>query len=141
MHHSRAVLVGFLIAFLGLGAYGAGAQDALDLSRWGAPGTESVRAGERLREDFRTGNPDLALPVTARDGDLDSPRTERVAVCAGGVPVLRCRRPPRRTTGDPSAPRALGSGARTGEWAVSPSPPAGSRNRWRRPRPRARPRW
>ncbi|MFH9042142.1 hypothetical protein ACH4FA_22735 [Streptomyces sp. NPDC017966] len=79
VRYSRAVLVGFLSLFLCLGAYGAGAQDDLDLSRWSSPGTESVRAADVLREDFRTGNPHLALLVTARDGDVDSPRTERAA--------------------------------------------------------------
>lgn len=38
-----------------------------------------MRAADRLREDFRTGNPNLALLVTARDGTVDSPRTERAA--------------------------------------------------------------
>ncbi|GAA4006294.1 MMPL family transporter [Streptomyces plumbiresistens] len=79
VRYSRAVLIGVLLVFLGLGAYGAGAQDDLDLARWNAPGTESVRAADRLREDFRTGNPNLALLVTARDGTVDSPRTERAA--------------------------------------------------------------
>ncbi|MET9778863.1 MMPL family transporter [Streptomyces sp. NPDC006367] len=79
VRHSRAVLTGFLLLFLGLAAYGAGAQNALDLSRWDAPGTESVQAGGRLRDDFGTGNPNLALLVTARDGDVDSVRTERAA--------------------------------------------------------------
>ncbi|MFC8099901.1 MMPL family transporter [Streptomyces sp. NPDC057363] len=79
VRRSRAVLLGFLLALIGLGAYGAGAQSDLDLSRWDAPGTESVRAGDRLREHFRTGNPNLALLITARDGDVDSPRTERAA--------------------------------------------------------------
>lgn len=79
VRRGRAVLVGALLVLLGLGAYGAGAQEDLDLSRWSAPGTESVRAGDLLRDDFRTGNPNLALLVTARDGDVDSARTERAA--------------------------------------------------------------
>ncbi|MEV5311914.1 MMPL family transporter [Streptomyces sp. NPDC052610] len=79
VRHSRAVLIGVLLAFLGLGAYGAGAQDDLQLSRWDSPGTESVRAAEQLRDRFGTGNPNLALLVTARDGDVDSPATARAA--------------------------------------------------------------
>ncbi|GGL86324.1 membrane protein [Streptomyces fumigatiscleroticus] len=79
VRYCRAVLVGALLLLLGLTAYGAGAQEDLDLSRWDSPGTESVRAADRLRDDFGTGNPNLALLVTARDGDVDSPRTERAA--------------------------------------------------------------
>jgi RND superfamily putative drug exporter len=79
VRRSRAVLLGALIVFLGLGAYGAGAQSDLDLARWSAPGTESVRAGDVLREEFGTGNPSLALLVTARDGDVDSSATARAA--------------------------------------------------------------
>ncbi|MFJ8082459.1 MMPL family transporter [Streptomyces sp. NPDC096205] len=79
VHRSRAVLIGALLTFLGLAAYGAGAQDDLDLSRWSSPGTESVRAADELRDSFRTGNPNLALLVTPRDGDVDSPATERAA--------------------------------------------------------------
>ncbi|MGW3938819.1 MMPL family transporter [Streptomyces phaeochromogenes] len=79
VRRSRAVLVGVLLTFLGLAAYGAGAQNDLDLARWSSPGTESVRAGDVLREEFGTGNPNLALLVTARDGDVDSARTRDAA--------------------------------------------------------------
>ncbi|MFH8486823.1 MMPL family transporter [Streptomyces longisporoflavus] len=79
VRRSRAVLIGVVLAFLGLGAYGAGAQADLDLARWDAPGTESVRAADILREEYGTGNPNLALLVTARDGDVDSPRTTAAA--------------------------------------------------------------
>jgi RND superfamily putative drug exporter len=75
VRRSRAVLIGVLLTFLGLAAYGAGAQNDLDLARWSSPGTESVRAGDVLREEFGTGNPNLALLVTARDGDVDSAGT------------------------------------------------------------------
>ncbi|MET9835973.1 MMPL family transporter [Streptomyces sp. NPDC006385] len=92
VHRSGAVLIGALLVLLGLGAYGAGAQEDLDLSRWSSPGTQSVRAAETLREDFRTGNPNLALLVTARDGDVDSPRTQRagreLAAEVGRLPLV-----------------------------------------------------
>jgi hypothetical protein len=92
VRRSRAVLIGVLLAFLGLGAYGAGAQDDLHLARWDAPGTESVRAANALRDGFRTSNPNLALLVTARDGDVDSPATERagreLAAEVGDLPLV-----------------------------------------------------
>ncbi|RBM18752.1 MMPL family transporter [Streptomyces sp. PT12] len=74
-----AILLAAAATLLGLGAYGAGAQADLDLARWDAPGTESVRAQEVLREEFGTGNPNLALLVTAEGGDVDDP-----AVAAAG---------------------------------------------------------
>ncbi|MYW70481.1 MMPL family transporter [Streptomyces sp. SID8379] len=79
VRHSRAVLIGALLVLLGLAAYGAGAQQDLRLARWSSPGTESVRAADVLREEFGTGNPNLALLVTARDGDIDAPRTVAAA--------------------------------------------------------------
>ncbi|MEU9892692.1 MMPL family transporter [Streptomyces phaeochromogenes] len=79
VRRSRAVLIGVLLVFLGLAVYGAGAQNDLDLARWSSPGTESVRAGDVLREEFGTGNPNLALLVTARDGDVDSAGTRDAA--------------------------------------------------------------
>ncbi|MEU8529345.1 MMPL family transporter [Streptomyces sp. NPDC048629] len=79
VRRSRAVLLTALLLFLGLGAYGAGAQADLDLARWDAPGTESVEAARMLREDFGTGNPNLALLVTARRGDVDAPAADRAA--------------------------------------------------------------
>ncbi|RKN04405.1 MMPL family transporter [Streptomyces radicis] len=74
-----AILLAATALLLGLGAYGAGAQADLDLARWDAPGTESVRAQDVLREEFGTGNPNLALLVTAEGGDVDAP-----AVAAAG---------------------------------------------------------
>lgn len=78
-----AVLLAALVLLLGLGAYGAGAQDDLELSRWDAPGTESVRAAELLREEHGTGNPNLALLVTARDGDVDTREVTTAARALG----------------------------------------------------------
>ncbi|MER6996119.1 MMPL family transporter [Streptomyces sp. NPDC000410] len=75
VRRGRAVLITTLLVFLGLGAYGAGAQSDLDLSRWDSPGTESVAAAGILRDEFSTGNPNLALLVTARGADVDHPAT------------------------------------------------------------------
>ncbi|SFD07740.1 MMPL family transporter [Streptomyces aidingensis] len=69
-----AVLLTALILLLGLAVYGAGAQDDLELSRWDSPGTDSVAVQDVLREEFGTGNPNLALLVTAAGGDVDAPR-------------------------------------------------------------------
>lgn len=51
----------------------------MELSRWDAPGTESVAAADVLREEFGTGNPNLALLVTARGGNVDAPKTAQGA--------------------------------------------------------------
>ncbi|WP_332112975.1 hypothetical protein [Streptomyces sp. ActVer] len=104
VRRNRAVLIGVLLTCLGLAAYGAGAQDDLDLARWSSPGTESVRAGDVLREEFGTGNPNLALLVTARDGDVAAPahgtRPARSPRRWGGCPWS----PTSRRTGTPTAP-------------------------------------
>jgi RND superfamily putative drug exporter len=67
------VLLAAVVLFLGFGVYGAGAQGDLELARWDSPGTESVRVQDILRAEYGTGNPNLALLVTARDGDVDAP--------------------------------------------------------------------
>ncbi|WP_017594467.1 MMPL family transporter [Nocardiopsis potens] len=60
----------FLVAV----GYGAGALNALSLSRLeGPPGSESAQAREVLAEEFGTGAPSVTLLVTADDGDVDSP--------------------------------------------------------------------
>lgn len=84
VRRSGAVLLAALALLIGLGAYGAGAQSDLQLSRWESPGTESVRVGEVLRDTYGTGNPNLALLVTARRGTVDSPR-----VAAAGRALAR----------------------------------------------------
>ncbi|PRX45120.1 RND superfamily putative drug exporter [Prauserella shujinwangii] len=55
------------------GVLGAGALDALSLSRIDAPGSESDRARTLLAERFHTGPPNLALLVTAHHGTVDDP--------------------------------------------------------------------
>ncbi|XVV06833.1 MMPL family transporter [Actinosynnema sp. CA-248983] len=51
---------------------GSGALSALSLSRFEAPGTESLRAADVLEREFGTGNPNITLLVTAR-GSVDDP--------------------------------------------------------------------
>jgi putative drug exporter of the RND superfamily len=106
--HRLPTLVAGLLVTLALGAVGAGAMGSMVLSRWEAPGTESVRAQELLAREFGTGKANLILLVTAAQGTVDGPavtaagtaltaelRTEPVVGdvwsywTAGGDPTLR----------------------------------------------------
>ncbi|MCC8243571.1 MMPL family transporter [Saccharothrix luteola] len=71
----RLVLIVAALVAVAAAVVGSGALSALSLSRFEAPGTESLRAAEVLAEEFGTGNPNLTLLVTARGGDVDDPRT------------------------------------------------------------------
>ncbi|TKG71234.1 MMPL family transporter [Prauserella endophytica] len=62
--------VGVLVTLLS-GAFGAGALNALSLSRIDAPGSESDRARIALAEQFDTGYPNLTFLVTANEGTVD----------------------------------------------------------------------
>ncbi|GAA2590822.1 MMPL family transporter [Dactylosporangium fulvum] len=64
------------------GVFGAGVIDRLSLNRFEAPGSESMQARAVLAERFRTGSPNVALLVTAREGTVDSP-----AVAAAGLAI------------------------------------------------------
>ncbi|MFF3013720.1 MMPL family transporter [Streptomyces sp. NPDC057939] len=66
------VALGIAVALLA-GAIGAGTINALSLNRFEAPGSESMRVREALARDHRTGSPNLALLVTARQGRVDDP--------------------------------------------------------------------
>lgn len=68
----RPVLVAAILLVLISGVIGAGAMGEMILSRWEAPGTESVRAHEVLQREFHTGNANLILLVTAAGGTVDS---------------------------------------------------------------------
>ncbi|PSL53506.1 RND superfamily putative drug exporter [Saccharothrix carnea] len=87
----RLVLVVAAIVAAAAAVVGSGTLSALSLSRFEAPGTESLRAAEVLAEEFDTGNPNLTLLVTARGGDVDDPRTaERGrALAAELAPLVR----------------------------------------------------
>jgi RND superfamily putative drug exporter len=71
------VTAAVLVAVLA-GVIGAGTLDVLSLTRFEAPGSESMRARDALARDFHTGTPNVALLVTAKQGTVDSP--EAVAV-------------------------------------------------------------
>ncbi|WP_051772839.1 MMPL family transporter [Saccharothrix sp. NRRL B-16314] len=70
----RLILIVAAIVAVAAAVVGSGTLAALSLSRFEAPGTESLRAAEVLAEEFDTGNPNLTLLVTARGGDVDDPR-------------------------------------------------------------------
>ncbi|GAA3865571.1 MMPL family transporter [Streptomyces sedi] len=73
VRRSGAILLAAAVLLPLLALFGAGAPAALQLARWDAPGTESVRVQDVLREHYGTGNPNLALLVTAKAGDVDDP--------------------------------------------------------------------
>jgi RND superfamily putative drug exporter len=66
------------------GVLAAGTLDALVLSRWQSPGSESMRAAALLQERFGTASPNLMVVVTAKQGDVDSPE-----VAAAGTALTR----------------------------------------------------
>ncbi|NKY33745.1 MMPL family transporter [Nocardia speluncae] len=68
----RPVLVAGLLLTVLSGVVGAGAMGEMILSRWEAPGTESVRAHEVLQREFHTGNANFILLVTAVGGSVDA---------------------------------------------------------------------
>jgi len=82
------VLVAAVLLTLLFGVFGAGAINALSLSRIDAPGSESDRARTVLADQFRTGPPNLVLLVTARAGDVDDIRAdgERLTAELAGEP-------------------------------------------------------
>lgn len=69
----RLLLLAALLAFIAAGAVGSTTLDALVLSRFEAPRSESVVTGEELDEHFGVGSANFLLLATAADGDVDSP--------------------------------------------------------------------
>ncbi|MER6915231.1 MMPL family transporter [Streptomyces sp. NPDC000594] len=70
----RTVLIAGAVLFLLAAAFGAGAQNALSLSRFETPGSESGTAEQILRQEFEDGSPNYVLLVTAKDGGtVDDP--------------------------------------------------------------------
>src|SRR5690606_5977300 len=69
----RLLLLAALLAFIAAGAVGSTTLDALVLSRFAAPRSESAVTGEELDEHFGVGSANFLLLTTAADGDVDSP--------------------------------------------------------------------
>ncbi|SDD49136.1 MMPL family transporter [Glycomyces harbinensis] len=68
----RSVLVTALLLLIAAGLVGSGTMNALVLSRYEAPGSESIVAGDELEERFDVGSANFLLLVTAADGNVDS---------------------------------------------------------------------
>lgn len=70
----RTVLIAGAVLFLLAAVFGAGAQAALSLSRFEAPGSESATAEQILHQEFKDGSPNYVLLVTAKGGGtVDDP--------------------------------------------------------------------
>ncbi|GAA1865969.1 MMPL family transporter [Myceligenerans crystallogenes] len=80
----RTVLVAACAALVAFGVVAAGAMSSFVLSRWEAPGTESVAAQDLLRREFGTGNANVVLLVSAHAGDVDAPDVARSASAVAG---------------------------------------------------------
>ncbi|MFD1373720.1 MMPL family transporter [Actinoplanes sichuanensis] len=74
--HRRLILLVAALLTAGLAAVAAGAMNVLVLSRWEAPGSESVRVQELLDRDHGTGNANLVLLVS---GVIDDPSVAAAA--------------------------------------------------------------
>ncbi|GAA2140924.1 MMPL family transporter [Glycomyces algeriensis] len=68
----RILLLVALLAFLASAFIGSGTMNALVLSRFEAPGSESIVTGDELDRRFGIGSANFLLLVTAADGDVDS---------------------------------------------------------------------
>jgi RND superfamily putative drug exporter len=74
--HRRLILLLAGLVTVALGAIAAGAMNSMVLSRWEAPGSESVHVQELLERDHGTGNANLVLLVT---GAIDDPAAAAAA--------------------------------------------------------------
>jgi RND superfamily putative drug exporter len=74
--HRRLILLVAALLAAGLAAVAAGAMNTFVLSRWEAPGSESVQVQELLQRDHGTGNANLVLLV---GGLVDDPETAAAA--------------------------------------------------------------
>jgi len=80
----RRVLLTALVAFAIAGAVGGGVAEHLSSGGFEDPNAESIRAKRVVENQFRGGDPNLVLLVTARNGSVDDP-----AVAAGAAALTQ----------------------------------------------------
>src|SRR5215213_4036471 len=79
-----AVLAATLVVVVAAGAFGGSAITRLNSGGFDDPDAESTRAAKVLADEFGTGDPNLVLLVTAKDGRVDAP-----AMAAAGEALTR----------------------------------------------------
>jgi putative drug exporter of the RND superfamily len=71
VRRSRRLLIASLVLFAASAAVASGTLDALMLSRYEVPGSESIVTGDELDDAFDVGSANFLLLVTADSGDVD----------------------------------------------------------------------
>lgn len=74
----RWVLTASAALLLVLGLLAAGAMESLSLNRYEAPGSESVAARDELGARFGTSSPNVAILISAQQGDVDDAEVTRI---------------------------------------------------------------
>src|SRR3954470_9747881 len=64
----RATLALFVLGLVVAGALGSGGFSRLQAARYTAPGSDSTRAAEQLRQEFGAADPVAAIAVVTRHG-------------------------------------------------------------------------
>ncbi len=102
----RWVLAGTLLAVIVAGALGGGVFDRLSGGGFSDPDAESSRGTEQLEEIFETGDPNLILLVTAKQGSVDNRR-----IAAEGTAITE------ELVGEPAIEQAFSY------WTLGSAPP------------------
>lgn len=71
------VIAAGVVATIVFGVVGAGVPGQLTLSRFEAPGSESILTREAMEETFQAGPPNVLLLVEAKNGNVDSPEVAK----------------------------------------------------------------
>jgi RND superfamily putative drug exporter len=77
--HRRLILLFAAALTAGLAVVASGALSSLVLSRWEAPGSDSVRAQQLLNRNFATGNANFVVLVSATSATVDDPAVRAAA--------------------------------------------------------------